>query len=355
VSTVTGRLLTDEQAIDPAYWAEQARRPVRFSEAIETLHQEPHRVYLEVGPGRTLTGAVIQHPDRPDGTARVAVVHSLGHPTEGRPALATMLGALGELWQSGVAVSPAVVYQDERPRRVHLPTYPFQRQRHWVDPPAPTGTARAPLPPRRATQQATGDPGSTSSSRVPVATQRPSNGANGHHGLADQLIEILARLGGLEPAAIDPNAAFTDLGFDSLSLTAANAEFRKRLGLRVTLAQLLGEASSVAALAALIEGDFAPDAARWEDGARADLPPMHHLAGTAERVPSTVAEAEDPDAAAGHEVGPSADQIESLIAEQLRIMERQLEIVRDHVVRGTYGADTSAGAGVRSSGRTTVE
>jgi amino acid adenylation domain-containing protein len=256
VSTSTGEVLTDEQALDPAYWADQARRPVLFSAAVRTLHQEPHRVYLEVGPGRTLTGAVLQHPEGPDGAARIAVVQSLSHPTERRPALGSMLTALGQLWQAGLPVSLDGVYRHERRRRVPLPTYPFERQRHWVDPP-PLARSAEPLEAPRPFPRTTGDTISTGSaaqgSALPQAASEPTpRPAAGHEVIADGLVAILARLGGVEPASLDRSAAFTELGFDSLALTAANAQFRKRFGVRITLGQLLDETPTIDALASYV-------------------------------------------------------------------------------------------------------
>jgi amino acid adenylation domain-containing protein len=256
VSTSTGHALTDEQAVDPAYWADQARRPVLFSAAVMTLQQEPHRVYLEVGPGRTLTGAVLQHPDEREGGARIAVVQSLAHPNEPRPALGSMLSALGQLWQAGVPVSLDGVYRAERRRRVPLPTYPFERQRHWVDPP-PLARSVAPLEAPGPAPRIAGDSTITGSaaeaSALPQAgseqTPRP---ADGHEVIADGLVAILARLGGVDPASLDRSVAFMELGFDSLALTAANAQFRKRFGVRITLGQLLDETPTIDALASYV-------------------------------------------------------------------------------------------------------
>jgi len=54
ISNVTGTWLTDAQAMDPAYWAAHLRRPVRFSQGVLTLLEQPTGVLLEVGPGSTL-------------------------------------------------------------------------------------------------------------------------------------------------------------------------------------------------------------------------------------------------------------------------------------------------------------
>src|SRR5262249_3620974 len=55
--------------------------------------------------------------------------------------------ALGQLWCLGAAVDWAGYRGHERRRRLALPVYPFQRQRHWVDaPPALAAPVAVPAP-----------------------------------------------------------------------------------------------------------------------------------------------------------------------------------------------------------------
>ena len=130
VSNVTGTWITDEQAQSPDYWAEHLRRPVRFAAGIEHLLDGPQRpVFLEAGPGRTLATFVRQILP----AAGAHAVTSLRHPDETQPDLPFALGALGRLWLAGVSIDWQAFWDGERRRRVVLPTYPFERQRYWVD------------------------------------------------------------------------------------------------------------------------------------------------------------------------------------------------------------------------------
>ncbi len=61
VSTVTGELITDTEAISPAYWAHQARATVEFSKATLKLKELGHDLFLECGPRSTLCSLVRQH------------------------------------------------------------------------------------------------------------------------------------------------------------------------------------------------------------------------------------------------------------------------------------------------------
>jgi amino acid adenylation domain-containing protein/non-ribosomal peptide synthase protein (TIGR01720 family) len=130
VSNVTGTWITDAQATDPHYWSQHLRRTVRFADGVGTLLEEPELILLEVGPGRTLGGLAKQHPAKAAGHV---VLSSLRHPTTPESDAASMLNALGQLWLAGKQFDVRGFYADEKRRRVSLPTYPFERQRYWVE------------------------------------------------------------------------------------------------------------------------------------------------------------------------------------------------------------------------------
>jgi acyl transferase domain-containing protein/acyl carrier protein len=132
ISNVTGTWITGEEAIDPNYWAKHMSGPVRFSEGIRELVREKGRVLLEVGPGQGLTSFVKQHPD---GEAAKLAFATLPGAYDSRPEPAFILETLGKLWLMGQTVDWSAFYSGETRHRVPLPTYPFERQRYWVDPP----------------------------------------------------------------------------------------------------------------------------------------------------------------------------------------------------------------------------
>ncbi len=132
VSNVTGTWITTEEAIDPAYWARHLRGAVRFADGVRELLREPEQILLEVGPGQTLSTLARQHPNK---TARHVILSSLRHPQEQQSDVAFVLNALGQLWLAGVKADWSAFYSGQRRQRVPLPTYPFERQRFWIDPP----------------------------------------------------------------------------------------------------------------------------------------------------------------------------------------------------------------------------
>jgi amino acid adenylation domain-containing protein len=132
LSNVTGTWITAEQATDPLYWAGHLRGTVRFAEGIAELLREPGRVFLEVGPGNSLT-TLAREMGAP------AALASLPHPSDRRSDHAFALAALGRLWTAGVEVDWRAFHGGERRLRVSLPTYPFERRRYWVGGTGPLG------------------------------------------------------------------------------------------------------------------------------------------------------------------------------------------------------------------------
>ncbi len=130
LSNVSGTWITPEEATDPGYWARHLRHPVRFGEGVGRLLEEPGRVLLEVGPGNSLAGMARQHPDRQPWQPALA---SLPGPRERKSESLVLQRTVGELWLHGVTADWTGFYRHERRRRCSLPTYPFERQRYWVE------------------------------------------------------------------------------------------------------------------------------------------------------------------------------------------------------------------------------
>jgi acyl transferase domain-containing protein len=168
VSNLTGNWITDDEATDPGYWAKHLRHAVRFADGVRRLLGDAELLLLEVGPGRTLTSLANQSSDEP---GRPAALSSLRHPRDRAPDVEFLLGALGKLWLAGVRVDwPAFSAAEER-RRVPLPTYPFERKRHWIE--APTARAREAVPEVSASADANDDGRTNGNGRQPATDARP--------------------------------------------------------------------------------------------------------------------------------------------------------------------------------------
>jgi len=94
------------------------------------LQNNSDHVFLEVGPGRTLTTFVKQHPAA---TEQLMVFASVRHPREQESDVAFCQKTLGQMWLAGVAIDWAGLYTHEQRQRVALPAYPFERRRYWIE------------------------------------------------------------------------------------------------------------------------------------------------------------------------------------------------------------------------------
>lgn len=130
ISNLTGTWITTAEATDPHYWAEHLRRTVRFADGLTEMLKEPTRLLLEVGPSRTMSALAKQQPGR---QPEQGIITSLRHPQDSQSDVAVMVKALGDLWLAGVKIKWGVFYEDEKRRRLPLPTYPFERKRFWID------------------------------------------------------------------------------------------------------------------------------------------------------------------------------------------------------------------------------
>ncbi|WP_208679504.1 type I polyketide synthase [Streptomyces sp. ID38640] len=126
VSNVTGRPATAEELCSPDYWVRHVRQAVRFHDGTRTLEEQGARTLLDLGSG-VLTAMADECLTTTDGIFLGAL---LRRDTEEPESLTTALAQLhlrghGPDWERCFASSGA--------RRVPLPTYPFQRQRYWLE------------------------------------------------------------------------------------------------------------------------------------------------------------------------------------------------------------------------------
>lgn len=133
ISTVTGDWVKPADATNPAYWAHHMCQPVTFSEGIEKLWQVQGRVLIEIGPGQSLSSLALQHPASTQAKDPI-VLSSMRHLYNQQPDSAFLLNMLGKLWLAGFPLDWVAFHASEQRQRIPLPTYPFERQRYWIEP-----------------------------------------------------------------------------------------------------------------------------------------------------------------------------------------------------------------------------
>ena len=126
ISNVTGKQVVGQEIASASYWRHHLREAVRFSESVQTLHEQGYQLFVEIGPN--------------------AVLSSMGRrclPTQPGVWLASLkkeqedwqqiIQTMGTLYEQGVEVNWCGFEQDYQRHRLALPTYPFERQRYWKE------------------------------------------------------------------------------------------------------------------------------------------------------------------------------------------------------------------------------
>jgi polyketide synthase PksJ len=136
ISNLTGTWITEAEAADPAYWARHLRQTVRFSAGLERLRQDRDSIFIEVGPGRTLSTLVHKYPHK---QTQDRTVNLIRHPRETADDGQYIREQIGRFWLYGGRVDWSGLHEPERQGRIPLPTYPFEGQRYWPKGAPPPG------------------------------------------------------------------------------------------------------------------------------------------------------------------------------------------------------------------------
>jgi acyl transferase domain-containing protein len=199
VSTVTGHILSAEQATSVDHWMRGIRQTVLFHDAVSELERQGASVFLEIGPHPVLCGL---------GAGRARNARWIPSLRRSEPERESLLSSLGTLYEAGLNPDWQAVYSATSGRPVHLPTYPFG----------------IPERPRIAREK---------------EPARPS------------LEQIVAGLLAVEPEALKAEESLLDQGLTSLRLLQLLVLLEQRFGRRFSPNQVL-QANSLAGLRALL-------------------------------------------------------------------------------------------------------
>jgi myxalamid-type polyketide synthase MxaB len=141
ISNVSGNLASQEIAT-PEYWVNHVRQPVKFAQGMQALRQQGVGIYLEVGPKPILLGMGRQCLAEEQGIWLPSLRHDQTNWSQ-------LLKSLAQLYVEGIKIDwKGFESGYTRCKISGLPTYPFERQRYWLDLPTQTHklSARDPHP-----------------------------------------------------------------------------------------------------------------------------------------------------------------------------------------------------------------
>ncbi len=316
-STVTGVELDARTAVDPNYWADQARACVNFQAAISAATETKPAALLEIGPGRTLSTFAAQVLPR---SSHRGIFHSLPDHARSVPDVNSVAATISNLWCIGYPIDWSLQGQPEG-RKTPLPTYPFQRVRCWVEPPNSTSPS---ISPNASTQEtiAVSEQSATPASREAI--------------LLPKIAELLSDLSGETISVSDAEASFLEFGFDSLFLGQVSQAIGRTFGVTIAFRRLLSDISTMNALAAHLAAEMPQDASVFatqvaEPEAPAPAAPMPQTAAAPSNVlplPTMPTVAPAPLANAGLEgvLQAQLQTMQAVFAQQLQSVSGQVAV-----------------------------
>jgi acyl transferase domain-containing protein len=260
VSNVTGDLSGD--LTDPAYWVRHVRETVRFADGVGTLRDRGVRTYLELGPDAVLSALVPA-----DAVALPAL-------REGESEARALLSAVAGAAVRGVPVDWDAVSPGTAADAGDLPTYAFQRRRHWFD-----AFPAAPVPAASATGTAAAGM-SVSGAAEPADPPGAPPALDADSALALVRAHAAALLGHASPADVDPDLTFKDLGCDSLTAVHLRTRVGEAAGCELPVTAVYDHPTPRALAARLAAGS--------EQGTAGAGAPSSPVSGGADREPVAI-------------------------------------------------------------------
>lgn len=238
ISTLTGEVEQDAVA-KPDYWVQHILNTVLFEKGIKRLEQEDCSLWLETGPAPQLLAMC-------KGFANTdALMLSAANPKE--KSTLPLLQALGKAYVHGADINWKNVHVAALQRPAHLPTYPFQSKKYWIEKtiapmeiPATNGTAHPVMQPA----------------------------SNRRQDILDHLCSLVAAALHEQPGSLNIQQPFIEMGADSLLMAEIVHKIEKQYKLRFTINQLFEEINTLERMAAYIDQQLPVEL----NGHKADVP-----------------------------------------------------------------------------------
>jgi acyl transferase domain-containing protein len=236
-SSVTGDDL-GVQLVDDAHWMANLRSPVHISTAMRKLAEDGHDTFLEIGPHLAVEGeATLAGPHG-------KVLPSIRH---GESERMTMMAALGGLYSSGQTIDWKLVHPPGR-RLVTAPTYPWQRERFWLDDVDGADPGVTTVPQNgTAVGAAQVDETREPNADFVVMLGRADDGER-QRLLRSYLRDHAAAKLGMTPSDLDTELTLTNSGVDSLMATELRTQIQRDIGILVPVVEFL-DGPSISSLA----------------------------------------------------------------------------------------------------------
>lgn len=220
VSCAEARRVAPGERLSADYWVKHVEAPVDFAASWPIACAQPVSHALEIGAGPVLT-PLAQAMGSGGG------IVWLQEPGETRSLRIGVLAAAARLFAAGASIDPSAFHPRSTQHALRLPTYPFQRKRCWN---------------RKS--------GTFMSNHQAVATTASTTAMPAEAGRASQRVsEIMSRLLGIAPEAIERDLPFLEMGLDSVALIGVVRQVEREFGLRVEIRDIFESLHNIDLLA----------------------------------------------------------------------------------------------------------
>lgn len=304
-STMTGSLLSDEEAMSPRYWSQQLRNPVLFSKALQALSlsydNDGERIGLvEVGPGNTLVNLASSHKELHGIRAYPALTNK---GTDGK-AEDDLYRCIGQLWVDGHTLDWGPYFDSLSVTKARLPGYAFSEDQFWLGPVDDS--------------VATVEQGAASTLTAisnPVTQEVKMDSKQHSEKIRADVMAIIEDVSGYELDDADPASHFSEVGLDSLLLTQVATALERQFKLGITFRHLVEEYTSLELISDFIASKVEPEVTT--QAAPAAQPPVSQPVSNGQN-----AVAND---AFSPAISASGGNIQDIVNAQLQIMQLQLQ------------------------------
>jgi acyl transferase domain-containing protein len=302
---------------------------VQFAESMRQLGAQDCPILLEIGPSTGLLGSARRTLGRQD-------VSLLPCFAQGDESLKVLMTSLGSMYTHGVEVDWNGVYKDMNCRRVSLPTYPFERQRHWVEESQPelqgVETKTMALGKDRSDSKLSEPPEAETKMAIIPSTANQNEMMSRRAAILRILRQKLAGLLEMQEDEIEDSVPFLELGADSLVLLEALQGIQDMFGIKLGIRQLFEDFTNLEALALHLD-ELLPQDFQLQAGALQLVSAAKHDADRItemSRAEAILVEAVEAAPSNGHRYGSDiADILTKQLETMHEIIARQLQILQD--------------------------
>ena len=127
IDNKTGKFLETETVTKSDYWRNRVKEKINFETSFSFLKEEGCELFIEIGNNTIFREQAQQYLSAEN------IDNWLTPLSDNQEYWQVLLRTVAVLYEKGVEINWDGFYQDNFYNRLQLPTYPFERQRYWID------------------------------------------------------------------------------------------------------------------------------------------------------------------------------------------------------------------------------